>query len=179
MSGTRQVSLLHVTGLSTIPSPTTVKVPLSLLHATPQRPGQPTLVGLDFAIDRQARHLFRPNRVHLRYGLVVHLPLFPTPPRGDAVTFGYRPESVYLKRTFTSLTYHTYRHTCRPCRALKSGGIRRAAQGRVWPGPAGRRRGATCGLLLSVFDVRPGRPSPRPSPRGRGGRVARQAHTAP
>ncbi len=27
-----------------------------------------------------------------------------TPPHGDAVTVGYRPERVYLKRTFTSLT---------------------------------------------------------------------------
>ncbi|MGH9802158.1 MAG: hypothetical protein ACRD82_17485, partial [Blastocatellia bacterium] len=25
----------------------------------------------------------------------------PTSPRGDAVTVGYRPESAYLKRTFT------------------------------------------------------------------------------
>jgi hypothetical protein len=30
-----------------------------------------------------------PNRVHLRYGLIVHLRLLSTPPRGDAVTFGY------------------------------------------------------------------------------------------
>ena len=27
---------------------------------------------------------------HLRYGLIVHLQLLSTPPRGDAVTFGYR-----------------------------------------------------------------------------------------
>jgi hypothetical protein len=26
----------------------------------------------------------------LRYGLIVHLQLLSTPPRGDAVTFGYR-----------------------------------------------------------------------------------------
>jgi hypothetical protein len=37
------------------------------------------------------------------YGLVSHLQLLPTPPHGDAVTFGYRPENVCLKRTFTSL----------------------------------------------------------------------------
>ena len=55
----------------------------------------------------------RPNRVHKCYGLVVHLQLLPTPPRGDAVTFSYRPESVYLKRTYTSLTKHTYRRTPR------------------------------------------------------------------
>jgi len=47
----------------------------------------------------------------LRYGLVVRLALFSTPPHGDAVTVGYKPESVYLRRTFTSLTWHTHRHT--------------------------------------------------------------------
>jgi hypothetical protein len=43
---------------------------------------------LGFAISQLARHDGRPNRVHLRYGLIVHLRLLPTPPRGDAVTFG-------------------------------------------------------------------------------------------
>ena len=28
--------------------------------------------------------------------------MLPTPPRGDAVSVGYRPENVYLKRTCTS-----------------------------------------------------------------------------
>ena len=44
---------------------------------------------LGFAISQQARHDGRPNRVHLRYGLIVHLRLLSTPPRGDAVTIGY------------------------------------------------------------------------------------------
>ena len=44
---------------------------------------------LGFAFDRQARHDSRPNRVHLRYGLIVHLRLLSTPPRGDAVTVSY------------------------------------------------------------------------------------------
>lgn len=44
---------------------------------------------LGFASGVQARHDDRPNRVHLRYGLIVHLRLLSTPPRGDAVTFGY------------------------------------------------------------------------------------------
>jgi hypothetical protein len=43
-----------------------------------------------FAFGEQARHDGRPNRVHLRYGLIVHLRLLSTPPLGDAVTFGYR-----------------------------------------------------------------------------------------
>ncbi len=45
------------------------------------------------------------------YGLVILLQLLPTPPHGDAVTFRYRPESVYLKRTHTSLTKHTHKRT--------------------------------------------------------------------
>jgi hypothetical protein len=44
---------------------------------------------LGFAFRSQARHNGRPNRVHLRYGLIVHLRLLPTPPHGDAVTFSY------------------------------------------------------------------------------------------
>ncbi len=44
---------------------------------------------LGFASSQQARHCGRPNRVHLRYGLIVQLRLLSTPPRGDAVTFGY------------------------------------------------------------------------------------------
>src|SRR3954464_3958638 len=44
---------------------------------------------LGFALRGEARHDRRPNRVHLRYGLNVHLRLLSTPPRGDAVTFGY------------------------------------------------------------------------------------------
>ena len=40
------------------------------------------------------------------YGLVSHLLLLSTPLHSDAVTVGYRPESVCLKRTFTSLTTH-------------------------------------------------------------------------
>ena len=47
----------------------------------------------------------------LSYGLVVHLLLLPTPPLGDAVAFGYRPESICLKRTCTSLTSRALRRT--------------------------------------------------------------------
>ncbi|MEW6114819.1 MAG: hypothetical protein AB1664_21980, partial [Thermodesulfobacteriota bacterium] len=41
----------------------------------------------------------------------VHLLLLPTPPRGDAVTVGYRPEKVYLERTCTSLIKYARRRT--------------------------------------------------------------------
>ena len=42
---------------------------------------------------------------------MVHLQLLSTPPRGDAVTFGFRPESVCLGRTCTSLIEYTLRRT--------------------------------------------------------------------
>jgi hypothetical protein len=45
------------------------------------------------------------------YGLLIHLLLLSTPPRGDAVTVSYRPECVYLKRTCTSLAKYAYRCT--------------------------------------------------------------------
>ena len=66
---------------------------------------------LGFATWQQARRDTRPNRVHLRCGLAVRLPVLPTSSRDDAVPVGYKPESVYLKRTFTFLTKHTYRRT--------------------------------------------------------------------
>jgi hypothetical protein len=44
---------------------------------------------LGFASRGEARHGSRPNRVHARYGPIVHLRLLPTPPCGDAVTIGY------------------------------------------------------------------------------------------
>ena len=44
---------------------------------------------LGLALRGEARHDSRPNRVHLRCGLIVHLRLLSTPPCGDAVTFGY------------------------------------------------------------------------------------------
>ena len=49
----------------------------------------------------------------LSCGLVVHLLLLPTPPRGDAVTVDYRPESVCLKGTSTPPTSHAHRRTRR------------------------------------------------------------------
>jgi hypothetical protein len=75
------------------------------------------VVGLGFATRRQARQTARPRPtcgrcpVHFRYGLVILLQLLPTPCHQDAVTFRYRPESVFLKRTCTSLTKHTYKRT--------------------------------------------------------------------
>lgn len=52
----------------------------------------------------------------LSYGLVVHLLLLSTTHRCVAVAFGYRPESVYLERTFTSLSMRAFRRTILPLR---------------------------------------------------------------
>ncbi len=116
-----QVSLFHVSGLPSIPSPTTPPSPLSLSHTTPQRSRLPFPVlsrrarnsrkGLGFAIDSQAHRNGQAEAGSLYYGLLIHLLLLPTPPRGDAVTIGYRPECVYLKRTCTSLAKYAYRRT--------------------------------------------------------------------
>ena len=45
------------------------------------------------------------------YGPMIHLRLLSTPPHGDAVTFGYRPESACLEGTSTLLTEYTFRRT--------------------------------------------------------------------
>jgi hypothetical protein len=50
------------------------------------------------------------------YGRVLHLQLLPTSPHGNAVSFGFRPENVCLKRTCTSLTIRAFRRTSRPFR---------------------------------------------------------------
>src|SRR5258708_14206911 len=55
--------------------------------------------------------LRRLTGVNLCYGLVVRLRLLPTPPRGDAVTVGYRGARRTPARTCTSLIQRTYRRT--------------------------------------------------------------------
>jgi len=109
---TGQVSLIHVSDLSTPPSPTTpqaldvdfTRYPSSCrvsclrrsrLHHLPA--GSPTLTGrIEFVILRMDRSP----------------PAAPHPAsRTDAVAVGYRPESVYLKRTFTSPIKHAFRRT--------------------------------------------------------------------
>jgi hypothetical protein len=108
-----QVSLIHVSDLPIPPSPTTPQaldadfarypssrrvscLRRSRLHHFPA--GSPTLTGrIEFVI--------------LRNGWIVHLLLLPTPPHGDAVAVGYRPERACLKRTSTSLTKRAFRRT--------------------------------------------------------------------
>jgi len=111
-----QVSLIHASGPPIIPSPTTLGLPPSLSHPTPQRVGLPTRVGPGFATESQARQLSgRIAFVILRTDRSP--PAAPHPAsRTDAVAVGYRPESVYLKRTLTSPIKHAFRRTgtCAP-----------------------------------------------------------------
>jgi len=107
-----QVSLIHVSDLPIPPSPTTPQaldadftrypssrrvscLRRSRLHHFPA--GSPTLTGrIEFVILRMDRSP----------------PAAPHPAsRTDAVAVGYRPESVYLKRTFTSPIKHAFRRT--------------------------------------------------------------------
>src|SRR5688572_25996465 len=52
-----QVSLIHASDPRIIPSPTTLGLPPSLSHPTPQRVGLPTRVSPGFAFESQARQL--------------------------------------------------------------------------------------------------------------------------
>ena len=96
--GVDQVSMCHVIEPSDhsvsnhLPSPQRVSGVAYVGLTVPRCRGRPfpgSKRHLGFAFNSQARHDDRPNRDHLRYGLIVHLRLLSTPPRGDAVTFGY------------------------------------------------------------------------------------------
>jgi hypothetical protein len=41
---------------------------------------------------RKVGHRHRPNRIHSRCRPAIHLQLLSTPPHGDAVSIGFRPE---------------------------------------------------------------------------------------
>ena len=94
--------------------------PSSLSHATPQLDGLPAFhAGLGFASGWQARRSRSAESSSLSYGLVIHLLLLSTSSCDDAVTVGYRPESVCLERTFTPLAKHAFRRTT----PRKAGGL--------------------------------------------------------
>jgi hypothetical protein len=98
-----EVSPLPVTRpFETILPPTT---PCRPVAAFPRYPSarRASLPGLGFAIYPLARRGHKAESSSSSCGLVSHLRLLPTPPHGDAVTLGFRPESVCLERTCTSL----------------------------------------------------------------------------
>ena len=126
----RQVSLLHAPCLPSIPSPTT-RWPLHVA-LTPYPSARAACSGLRLLLAGSSVHYA--ESCSSSYGLVVHLPLLPTPPRGDAVTVGYRPEKVCLKRTCTSSTRCTRRRTS----TAAPGCVRR------WANLRGHSRGRLC-----------------------------------
>ena len=95
-----QVSPLHASCLPTIPPPTTPWTPRIALSPYPSA----------CAACSGLRHSLAGSPVHhaesssSSCGLVVRLPLLPTPHRCGAVTVGYRPEKVYLEGTRTPPT---------------------------------------------------------------------------
>jgi hypothetical protein len=112
LAGAAQVSLLHVSDLQSLPSPTTSPPPLIAFTPNPSAPGAFSLFASPgFAFRSQARQSARPYRVRFSYGRLLHLPLLPTPPRGDAVTFSYRPEWACLKGTSTLPARHARSRT--------------------------------------------------------------------
>ena len=48
---------------------------------------------------------FQAESRSLSYGLIVHLLRLPTPPRGDAVAVGYRPERAFAGMTNKGMQY--------------------------------------------------------------------------
>ncbi len=95
----------------TIPSPIIRRGLSQLYHATPQLDRSPLVavqaspLGCRLTFPRQT------ESSSCSYGLVVRLLLLPTPPRGDAVAFGYGPESVCPEGTFTPLTIAPFGRT--------------------------------------------------------------------
>ena len=124
-----QVSLIHVSDLPIPPSPTT---PQALDVDFPRYPSS-----------RRVSHC-RGSRLHLSLagsptltGRIefVFLRMDRSPPaaphpasRTDAVAVGYRPESVYLKRTSTSPIKHAFRRTRAGFPSLGAGETRRDAR---------------------------------------------------
>ena len=101
-SVSRQVSLLHAHELPSSPSPTTLAPPSGRFCTLPlSSPGLPPHpAGQDFTFASQAHRAALAESSSLSYGFPVHLRLLSTPPPGDAVTFGYKLESVLLDRDF-------------------------------------------------------------------------------
>ena len=79
----------------------------------------------DFASDQQARRGHQAESRSSSYGPVHDRRLLPTSPRDDAVTLGFRPESVCLKRTCTSLDVCASRRTGRRATRADSSDVRR------------------------------------------------------
>ena len=95
----RQVSLLHVSGLRPSVSNHLTASPGRFRTLPLSARGFPALRRSGLRLSLAGSPIGPAESSSLSYGRLLHLPLLPTPPRGDAVTVGYRPESACLKRT--------------------------------------------------------------------------------
>ena len=93
-----QVSPLHAFRLPTIPSPNTLRPFTAAVSLTFRRGESPSSWVQASPLGKRARRDRLAVSSSSSYGLVVHLPLLPTPPRGDAVTVGYRLQLCCLWR---------------------------------------------------------------------------------
>jgi hypothetical protein len=122
-----------------------------------------TRAGLGFVLPTRTRRVHPAVSSSSSYGLVIHLRLLPTSPRGDAVTVGYGPESACPGRTLTSLSVRACRRTWD---AGRTAGVRdRPSQGKHkqhligqlfvfalrWPIPARAPRGPTGGAWRRMY----------------------------
>src|SRR5713226_8247353 len=106
-----QVSPLNVSGLQSLPSPTTSPLPLVAFAPNPSAPGASRNRGSGLRLSVAGSPCGPAESSSLSYGRLLHLPLLPTPPRGDAVTVGYRPEWACLKGTLTLPARHPHGRT--------------------------------------------------------------------
>ncbi|MFO7820921.1 MAG: hypothetical protein R6V56_02520 [Lentisphaeria bacterium] len=107
-----QLSLLNVT----LPSVRSVTNHLTLsCHRFYTQPF--SVAGISLTSDFRLHHFLADSSqcpaetCSLYYGPHIRLLLLPTPPCGDAVTVGYRPECVYLEGTRTPLAVYARRRT--------------------------------------------------------------------
>ena len=107
----QQVSLIHSHDLLIIPSPSTPVTPDIALARYPLARQASPLQGSGLRLSLAGSPVTPAESSSSSYGRVVHLPLLPTPPHGDAVRVGYRPESVCLKGTYTPQTTRALRRT--------------------------------------------------------------------
>ncbi len=108
----RQVSLLHVHGLGGHSVSNHLTFPAVAFTRYPSARRASSATAEVWASPIPSGLAETPGRIEfVSYGLVLRLLLLPTPPRGDAVTVNYRPESACLRRTCTSPTMHAHRRT--------------------------------------------------------------------
>ncbi len=178
LSGTRQGSSLHALNLPTIPSPTTPRrtdcstcFPQSAVpsrwpagHPTHSGRATPTSVGLPHSLAGSPRR--RAESSSSSYGLVVHLLMLSTSPRGDAVSFGceaqVRPRRGLAPRWFSTLAIALAAVSDRRVFGLPPGAWRRRSRG-FHPGlgggdPAVSTRGSAEAVPRVAIRLSPGKP---------------------